>query len=167
MSDAMTQWVTIAFLLAVGSVIVIAELFLPAHGLIGLVGVGVLAYGVYEMFMISQLAGLIGLCVLAIALPTSLVISVRTWHRTPMGRRMSPANPELTDKDRMPLDELKALVGCIGRALTPLRPVGTCEFNGRRVECKAEYGMIEKGAEVEALRLVDRTVEVRSVRSSS
>ncbi len=159
----MSDWLGIGFLYLLGSVILISELFLPAHGLLGVVGVGVLGYGVYETFMVSQAAGLIGLVALAVLLPTGLVVSVKNWHRLPVGRRISPPNPKLTARDRMPVEDLEPLIGRVGRSLTPLRPVGTCLFDGRRVECKAEHGMIEKDVRVEALRLVDRTVSVRAV----
>lgn len=160
----MGDWLGITLLYLVGSVILIAELYLPAHGMLGLVGVGVLGYGLYETFLISEMAGLVGLLALVILLPTGLLISVKYWHRTPVGRRISPPNPKLTDADRMPGEELKGLIGQRGRALTLLRPVGTCLFDGRRVECKSEHGMIAKDTAVEAVRVVDRTVLVRAVR---
>jgi hypothetical protein len=105
----------------------------------------------------------VGLVLLAIILPTGLVISVRTWHRTPVGRRISPPNPRLTEADRLPVEELKLLIGRHGRSTTLLRPVGTCEFDGRRFECKAEQNVIGKDVEVEAIGLTDRTVIVRAV----
>lgn len=162
----MSEWVLIAFLYLAGSAILIAELFLPAHGLLGLVGIAMLGFGLYETFLISETVGLLGLVILAVVLPVGLVVSIRTWHRTPVGRRISPPNPQLTMQDRMPVSEMEALVGTVGRSLTPLRPVGTCVFDGRRVECKAEYGMIERDVEVEGIRLVDRTLSVRRVNHS-
>ena len=66
----------------------------------------------------------------------------------------------------MPVEHMQVLVGSVGRSLTPLRPVGTCIFEGRRVECKAEYGMIDKGVSVQAIRLIDRTLAVREVPES-
>jgi membrane-bound ClpP family serine protease len=78
-----------------------------------------------------------------------------------MGRYISPPNPVLGEKDRMPVAELEQFVGRVGRTLTPLRPVGTCEFEGRRVECLAEYGMIERNVRVEGVRLVDRSLSVK------
>lgn len=159
----MTDWLGIALLYLLGSALLIAELFLPAHGLIGLIGLGVLGFGLFEAYQLSETAGIISMAVVAIILPTGLVVAVRNWHRTPVGRRISPPNPKLTDTDRMPRRDLEPLVGQVGRALTPLRPVGTCEFGTRRVECTAERGMIERGAMVEAIRLVDRTISVRTV----
>jgi len=153
----------LAFFYGLGSAILISELFLPAHGLLGAVGLGMLGYGLYRTFLVSEVAGLAGLAVLAVVLPVGLVMSVRYWHRTPVGRRISPPNPRLRDEDRMPIEPLAALIGRRGRSLTPLRPVGICEFDGRRVECKAEHAVIEAGEPVEAVRLADRTLCVRAV----
>jgi len=159
----MTDWLGICFLYLLGCALLIIELFLPAHGLLGVLGVGVLGFGLYETYGRNELAGLISLAILAILLPTALVIAVKNWHRTPVGRRISPPNPELRAQDRMPVEDLKPLIGSVGRTLTLLRPVGTCLFDGRRVECTSEYGIIEKDVEVEAVRLVDRTLSVRPV----
>ncbi len=153
----------LTFFYGLGSAILISELFLPAHGLLGIVGVGMLGYGVYRTFLISEAAGLAGLALLAVGLPVGLVVSVRCWHRTPVGRRISPPNPALREEDRLPVQQMLALIGRRGRSLTPLRPVGTCEFDGRRVECKAEHGAIGAGEPVEAVRLADRTLCVRAV----
>jgi len=150
-------------LYVVGMALLIAELFLPAHGTIGLVGLAVLGYGLFRTFQISDVAGVAGLLVVAVALPVGLIVSVKNWHRTPIGRRISPPNPVLTDADRLPTNELAALIGKRGRTLTLLRPVGTCLFEGRRVECTSEQDVIKKGVLVEAVRLVDRTVSVRPV----
>ncbi len=158
----MGDWTGILLLYLLGGALLIIELFLPAHGLIGVIGLCILGFGLYEAFMRSQAAGMVSLVALMILLPVGLVISVKNWHRTPVGRRISPPNPELTELDRMPLSDLQALVGKTGRAVTLLRPVGTCQFGDRRVECKAEQSMIAKDSEVEAVGLADRTVVVRT-----
>jgi membrane-bound serine protease (ClpP class) len=161
----MSDSITIALLYLVGMVLLIIELFLPAHGLLGLVGVGVLGFAIYETYVRSEMAGLVGLGAVAVLLPVGLVISVKFWHRTPVGRRVSPPNPVLTERDRMPVEDLRKLIGTRGKTMTLLRPVGMCLFNGRRVECTSEQGVIETGVEVEAIRLVDRTLSVRPVQS--
>lgn len=157
------DWLSIAILYGVGMALLIAELFLPAHGLIGLAGLGFLGFGIYETYLLNTMAGTIGLIVTLILLPVGLYISVRTWHRTPIGRRISPPNPVLTEKDRMPVEDLRGLIGTVGRTITLCRPVGMCLFDGRRVECTSEQGVIEAGVDVKAVRLIDRTLSVRPV----
>jgi membrane-bound ClpP family serine protease len=48
--------------------------------------------------------------------------------------------------------------------LTPLRPVGICEFSGKRIECVAESGYVEKGTPVEVIRVqgTQPTVRIKS-----
>jgi len=159
----MTSWLMIVFLYALGVCIIIAEVFLPAHGILGLVGLLVVGYALYQTMIVSSIAGLLALIGSVFLFIFGMRFAVHNWHRTPVGRRISPKNPVLSEEDRMPVEGMQALIGCVGRSLTPLRPVGTCVFNERRVECKAEYGMIERGVAVEAIRLIDRTISVRRV----
>ncbi len=151
----------IGILYAVGVALLLADFFLPSHGLLTVCSFGVLAYALYATFQVSEPAGLIALIALAVGIPSILYAAVKTWHRTPIGRRISPPNPVLTDSDRMPVEELKQMIGTIGRTLTPLRPVGTCLFDGRRLECTSEHGMLTANVEVECIRLADRTLVVR------
>lgn len=163
----MPDWLGIVLLYTVGSLILIIELFLPSHGILGILGLCTLGFAVYETFLVSNVLGLIGLAILAIVLPVGLIVAVRTWHRTPLGKRISPPNPEIGEEDRLPLEALKSIIGQRGRSITLHRPVGTCEFQGRRLECKAEQNLIPKDTEVEAIGLVDRTLIVRPVSDST
>jgi membrane-bound ClpP family serine protease len=156
----------IVLLYAAAAVILVAELFIPSHGILGLAGLATLAYALYATFAISSTAGFIATAAMVIILPVGFVVGVKTWHSTPIGKRISPPHPELKEEDRLPLENLRGVVGQRGRAVTLLRPVGICDFQGRRLECKAEQNVIQKGAAVEAIGLVDRTIVVRPVPSS-
>jgi len=157
----MDEWLKIAILYTVGTLILLGDLFIPSHGVLLVVGLGLFAFGLFEAFQVGFAAGVINAMVLLVALPAGFVIAIRNWHRTPIGRRISPPNPTLTSQDRLPVSELEGLMGTAGKTVTLLRPVGTCEFNGKRFECKAESGIIASGVEVEAVRLSDRTIVVR------
>ena len=159
----MTEWIPIALLYLLGMALMIAELFLPAHGLLGLIGLAILGFGIYETYNRNEIAGLLGAAAAVVLLPIGLVISVKTWHRTPVGRRISPPNPVLTERDRMPVEDLRRFIGQVGRTATLLRPVGMCIFDGQRVECASEQGVIGPGVEVRAIQLVDRTLSVRPI----
>lgn len=157
----MEHWVKIAMLYGAGVLVIVSDIFVPSHGVLMLTGLVLIGFGVWESFMIGTVTGVISILAWLVILPVSALIVVRNWHRTPVGRRISPPNPSLTERDRMPVSEFEALIGRKGRTVTLLRPVGTCDFDGRRVECMAEYGMIERDVSVEAIGLSDRTVVVR------
>ncbi len=55
------------------------------------------------------------------------------------------------------------LVGQAGRALTTLRPSGTAEIDGRRIDVVSEGGFIASGASVEVVRARGAVVVVREV----
>jgi len=157
------DWLIIVVLYALGAAILVAEIFLPSHGILSVAGLGFLGVAVYLTFRQSTPAGYVAIVILIAVLPTMAILAVKYWHRTPVGRRIAPPNPTLTEEDTagVRLAELQPLVGQVGQSLTPLRPVGTCEFNGRRVECVAEMGMIERGTTVEAVGIRNRTLVVR------
>jgi len=159
----MVDWLGIVSLYAVGVILIISELFLPAHGLIGLLGLGVVSYGIYLTHGHSETTAMAAVIVVIVVLPIGLIVSVKNWHRTPVGRRVSPPNPTLTAADRMPVDHMNQYIGRTGQTISPLRPVGMCEFDGKRIECMADFGMIERGVQVEGVRVVDRTLCVQPV----
>lgn len=55
----------------------------------------------------------------------------------------------------------KSLIGRTGRVLTPMRPVGMCEFDGRRIECVAENGYVQKDRAVRVVRVEGDKVTVQ------
>ncbi|UCD51344.1 MAG: NfeD family protein [Phycisphaerales bacterium] len=60
-------------------------------------------------------------------------------------------------------DQLAGLLGETGRVLTPLRPVGLCEFDGCRVECAAEGEYVQAGATVRVIRVEGMQPTVRAI----
>ena len=58
-------------------------------------------------------------------------------------------------------DQLGQLLGHTGRALTPMRPVGTCDFDGHRVECVAESGYVESDKLITVIRVEGTQLTVR------
>ena len=96
-------------------------------------------------------AGLVAVVACLVFLPTFAYASIRIWPHTPLGKLIAPPNRVLTAADvGVPVEELSRLIGQTGRAVTQLRPVGICEFSGRRVSCIAEFGVVDAGAAVVA-----------------
>ena len=139
----------------VGVVMLVAEIFIPSHGVLSVAGLGFLIAAIVKTFDYGgREAGIIAVFACMVFVPTFALLAVKYWHRTPIGRRISPPNPILTSEDTtIPVEEMSALIGQTGVCKTPLRPVGICDFHGKRVSCVAEFGMIETGAEVEAVRI--------------
>jgi membrane-bound serine protease (ClpP class) len=56
---------------------------------------------------------------------------------------------------------LHHLIGQFGRALTPLRPSGVVDFEGRRLDGLAEEGLIPAGTLVKAISIRGNQLVVR------
>lgn len=149
--------------LAVGLILIVAEVFLPTHGLIGLLGIGLLVVSVGQAFAQSTMLGVKFLGALAALVPVTLVLAINLWPRTPMAKWIFLKPPEPTDV--RPEDDdsprLGHLVGQFGRTLTPLRPSGLVDFEGRRIDGLAEEGMIPAGALVRAVQVRGGQIVVR------
>jgi membrane-bound serine protease (ClpP class) len=50
--------------------------------------------------------------------------------------------------------------------ITPLRPVGMCDFAGKRVECVAEGGYVDKDKKVKVIDVESTQLTVRMIEDS-
>ncbi len=165
----MEPTLVVILLFGVGILVLVAEIFIPSYGILSIVGVGFLAYAIYRAYVdISATAGHASVAATLVLLPTLALVAVKTFHRTPWGKKIAPPNPTVRVEDFAPQYEaLKQYLGQTGKASTPLRPVGTCIFDGQRVNCVAESGMIDNGTEVEAVGVRGHEVEVRALQQST
>lgn len=153
-------------LIALGFLLLVAELFIPTHGTLFLVAVAGLAVGVTLTFCYSRTVGAWTLVGVFVALPFLGKILLTIWPRTPIGRRMMlMANTE-DDNTLASLEanqELELLRGRFGRAVSPLRPSGLVDFEGRRVQTITEGRMVEVGQWVRCVAVQSGKVIVRPV----
>lgn len=150
--------------LAVGLILLIVEVFVPSGGLIGFLAVGLLIISLWQAFTISSTVGLIFLLALIGLLPATLALAVHLWPRTPMGKWIFLRPPEPDDvAPETAVPRLEHLIGQFGRALTPLRPSGMVDFEGRRLDSMSEEGLIPSGTLVRAVQIRNGQLIVREV----
>ena len=160
----MEQIGTIVILYLIGAGILVAEIFIPSHGILTVAGLGFVGTAIYMTFQASEAAGYVAVVLSLILLPIAAWLAIKYWHRTPVGKRISPPNPVLTPADTGDWQaRLEPFVGMVGKSLTSLRPVGTCEFDGERLECIAEMGMIDRNKPVKAVGIKERNLSVTEV----
>ncbi|HSV98933.1 MAG TPA: NfeD family protein [Sedimentisphaerales bacterium] len=150
------------FLYAVCAALLVAEVFIPSFGLLSLCSAACLVGGVTIFFRHSPLAGLIGVVVAVAMVPSLLVMAYRILPKTRFGKRVILSPPQkATGTAIADTLELQQLIGRAGRVLTTMRPVGMCEFDGRRIECVAERGYVLKDNKVKVIRVEGTQVTVR------
>jgi len=150
-------------LFAGGVILLLAEVFLPTHGLLGVMGALGLLGGVGVCFSINEFLGLGAAVTLVVLAPFATVAWVKVWPHTPAGKRLilGPVAPSTADSA-----SLSVHVGQVGVVVSELRPGGVCEFGpaSQRVEARSERGaVIPAGRRVEVVALVDRRPVVRAV----
>jgi membrane-bound serine protease (ClpP class) len=134
-------------LVGAGIVLLVGELLLPTHGVLGIGGLAALLGAVAVCFYINRWMGL-GIFVLAlIASPFVWMFMISVWLKTPVGKRIvlppiAAQRPVLTLR-----------LGDVGSAVTELRPMGECEFGGERFEVISERGIIPAGAPVKIVAM--------------
>ncbi len=154
--------IILLFALAIG--VFVAELFIPSGGLLSLIGTILLSLFVYRMFAYDSTYGVISLIGCVTGLPAGAYFALKHVDRLPFGEKIVPPNPRATTgapEDAHPA--LAALIGQTGRAVSPLHPVGMCDFQGRRVQCIAEGSIIDPGATVMAVGISMNNVTVKRV----
>jgi membrane-bound ClpP family serine protease len=144
-------------LLVAGAVLLLAELILPAHGVLGACGVVSMLCAVGVCFRLSPWASLGLLLAMLLATPFAWSAAVRIWPNTPIGRRVVLPRVEM---ERAPM---AFQLGQKGVAVGDLKPMGECSFEGKRVDARAESGIIPAGTPVVVVSADGRMATVRAV----
>jgi membrane-bound serine protease (ClpP class) len=159
------DYLTVALILIViGVVFLVAEILLPTGGFLivgallffGL-GVGTILYYGDRIEAIVAIAGL------AVGLPASGFVAVSAYKRMSLGSALDSGIADATTTDMPQLAGLEMLKGRVGRALSPLRPSGSVEFDGRRVDAMTEGTMLDAGVWVRCIGVRAGTVMVREM----
>ena len=149
----------IIFFSLIGSLLFFAELFLPAHGVLGVLGVLCFVAVVVTCFIVSRWLGVgVGFAMI-VATPFLFAGVTNAWERTPLGRKMILTK---TSGNRPVPPTPAVLVGTIGRAVTELRPMGEIEFGDSVVQGVSETGLaIGVGTRVKVISIYNAVATVR------
>jgi membrane-bound serine protease (ClpP class) len=159
---------TLAYLLIIaGFLLLVAELFIPSSGVLLVLSLVAIGFGVAMTFMYSEdpTTGVITLICVFTAIPVLGGIMLHYWPKTRVGRRFFLKGPEEDATiASMPVNiELEQLRGRFGRAISALRPAGVAEFDGRRIDTLTEGMMVEPGQWVRCIDVRAGKVIVRAV----
>src|SRR3954468_10501701 len=138
-------------------------MFVPTGFILVVIGVCCALVGIGLMFvhgsMENALMALLSLCVGGPLLGGLLFY---LWPYSPMGRKLIRASQEVNTVASMAGNVgLEALRGKVGRAVSPLRPSGVAEFDGRRIDVITEGLMVEAGQWVKCVEVRANKVLVR------
>lgn len=146
------------------AVLLVLEIFIPSLGLLTVFALAALAWGVYLFFSLGTAAGWFGVGAAFFLVPAFWVLTYKLFPLTRLGKTMILQKVDRGIGDAIPdRDDLRELVGRQGVVVGPLRPVGICDFDGRRVACLSESGFISRDTPVEVIRVEGNKVTVQEV----
>ncbi|MFN3167140.1 MAG: NfeD family protein [Phycisphaeraceae bacterium] len=159
-----TQWMVFAIIaFGVALALLVLEAFVPSGGVLGVLAGIVAVAGIVMFFRFDTMWGMWSMALSLLALPFVLAGMLWVWPNTPIGRALTLEDNQQRANTEGPPSEGAIAVGMQGEALTDLRPVGACRLNGVRLDCMAQAGVIEKGAQVKVVNVEGTTVKVRAV----
>lgn len=149
-------------LLVVGLVLLGVEIFVvPGFGIFGLAGAAAVMGGIY-LSLVGQFATGVDYSKAAgVVSATVMIVMVSAWvliRTLPRNRRLKRSGILLDDRTGREVGYLSSdvrddLVGKCGVALTDLRPAGTGEFDGERLDIVAEgSAWIARGSPIRIIR---------------
>jgi membrane-bound serine protease (ClpP class) len=157
------MWFLLGLLLIIlAAVLLVVEIFVPSFGLLSICAITSLVGGIWLFFKESTAAGWAGVCIAAVVVPIVWIITYRLFPKTSFGKSVTLEGPERDKGDAIPdTPDLVKMLGETGVVISPLRPVGMCDFDGERLECVAETGYVEKDVTIKVIRVEGTQLTVR------
>jgi len=149
--------------------LVALEFVVPSGGLIAAAAILSAIGAIIAFFLESTTWGLSSLLAFLILGPVIVNFALKVIPNTPMGRRLILSRDEeeeqkAVEEEVQRHESERALVGAEGVALTDLRPVGTAEIEGTRIEVLAEGGVVTAGTAIRVTSVEGNQIKVRARR---
>jgi membrane-bound ClpP family serine protease len=150
-------------LILIGLLLMAAELVLYTSGLLSMIGLGGIIVGAVLVFGRDPALGIATLLGLFIVVPICARVLLNAWPRTSVGKKMvlQPPSASTTVVDTPEAKDFERLRGRFGRTLSALRPAGTVDFEGRRVDAMSEGVLIDAGVWVRCIDVQGTRIIVR------
>jgi len=160
--DPLLVWALVLFFAGIG--FLAAELFIPSAGILTFLASASLIGSIVAGFYAGAYIGLAFLLVVIGGIPVLIVVGLKIWPNTAIGRRVmlstknDAGGEEIVDEHQVYLD---GLVGRVGKAKCEMLPGGLISIDGRTVDAVSQGMVIEKGTPVRVVSAQTNCVTVR------
>ena len=152
-----------AICLLLGFAFVAVELFTPGFGVPGVLGLALLAAGVF-CAADSVLEAIILAIIILLVLVVITTIAMHSAQNGALAKSPLVLKDSATKQDGFTSGEdLGYFMGREGVTTTFLRPVGTADFDGVKLEVLSEGEFIEGGTSVKVVKVEGRKLVVRKI----
>lgn len=151
----------IIFLLVLGFIFLLVEIFVTPGILLGVVGLLFMAAGIYRIYSVHGTSAgnysLAGVTLLSVAL---IFFAMRSgvWDRL--------AQKDVISGKANVIDESLFNIGDRGTAISALRPSGNALIHGQKIEVATEGQSINSQEEIEIIKIRNKKIIVRKVENA-
>lgn len=159
-------WISILALL-LGMLALALEIFVvPGFGVAGITGIILIAWSIL-LFSIDFTQATMALVIGLVATVAVFFFGLRFFKNFNIWQKLTLSTRQNRESGYVaPQSELILHIGKVGKAMTPLRPSGTAEVLGQRLDVVTEGGFIPSGTTVEVIRVEGTRIIVREVLES-
>ena len=153
---------TALILLIAGFCILALELFVPSAGLLGVLAGCMIITSVVMAFLTSWYTGMVFLLVTLLLVPVMLILMIKIWPHTPIGKRLLSDDETLTDV--LPQGkhyDRSDLAGKTGVAKTMMLPSGQIVIDGQKYDAVSDGFAIEAGDRVKVVSIKENRIYVQ------
>jgi len=156
----------IILLLGLGLLLIVAEVFVPSMGVLGLAASLCIIGAVAWAFTISNAFGAQVLLAAAILVPVLIAVAFKLLPYSPIAKRFVAKGFSFDDGRAVDARD-RTLSGAEGVAESVLRPSGVARLDGRRVDVVSRGEMIQAGERIRVIEMEgNRVVVARALESS-
>lgn len=155
-------WVPLVLIL-VGMVLVIIEMFVPGFGAPGILGSVCLIAGILIKAQSAVEGLLLTLVFLSILGGVFVLVMRSATHGALSNTPLILKTAATRDEGFSAAEDMQVFLNKEGETLTVLRPAGTAEFDGVRVDVVSEGDFISKGVRVRVSEVEGRRIVVKPI----
>lgn len=147
--------------ICVGIALIIAEMFMPGIGLPGIAGAAFLIIGAFMIAKEPEQA-LVMVLIIALILSVMAFFAIRSAAKGRLWRSPIVLKTSLSKEDGFSgTQDFSGYLNKRGETRTALRPAGSVEIDGVRLDVVSEAGFVEKGVLVQVVQTEGGRVVVR------
>ena len=151
-----------AILFILGLLFLVAEIFTPGFGIAGGSGLVLLIIGII-LTARTPFEAMVMVIILFLLIALVLTVILRSVKRGKLSKKLILWSAAKHENGFSSTADMTALIGKKGVALTILRPAGTGEFDGQRLDVVSEGAFIELGTKIKIVRTEGRRIVVEPV----
>lgn len=149
----------------IGFLLVIIEIFVPGFGVPGVLGIAFLIAGVIVTAKTLMQALILIIIILAmLGVLTSMVL--KSASKGKLSKKIVLSTSIKKEDGYIGASDMQFFLDKTGTTLTILRPSGTVDFDGVKLDVVSEGDFIPKGTEVKVIKVEGRKIVVKQILKS-